>query len=157
MRKALTIVALAVSLAAACGGRTPGQEFTRADTDVVRKTASDLAAAYAAKDVEAAVALYSPDAVFMPPNVPALRGKDAIRAYFAKRFADGVSLRLEPQDVGGHGPIAFQSGTYTITFDRPGADPRRDRGKYLFVSKLLNGKWLFEQAIWSSDLPPAAQ
>ena len=155
MHKAFVTAALALSVVAvACGGR-PQQEFTRADTDTVRKTAADLSAAFNAKDVEGAVALYSPDAVFMPPNVPLLRGKDAIRTYFTKRFADGATgLRLEPQDVGGSGPIAFQSGTYSLVVERAGSAPTRDRGKYLFVSKLLNGKWLFEQAIWSSDLPP---
>jgi uncharacterized protein (TIGR02246 family) len=151
------MAALAVSVAlAACGGGPKEQAFTRADTDTIRKTAADLAAAYAAKNVEAAVDLFSPDAVFMPPNAPTLRGKDAIRTFFTKRFAENVQLRLEPQDVGGHGPIAFQSGTYSLTIERPGAAPVRDRGKYLFVSKLLNGKWLFEQTMWSSDLPPAA-
>jgi uncharacterized protein (TIGR02246 family) len=153
MRGTVSIVVLALVVsAAACGGKAePG--FTRADGDIVRKTAADLSAAYAAKDVEAAIALFSPDAVFMPPNAPTLRGKDAIRAFFTKRFAENVTLRLEPQDVGGSGPIAFQSGTYTLTIERD-KGPVRDRGKYLFVSKLLNGKWLFEQTIWSSDLPP---
>lgn len=156
MQKALMTAALALSLAGvACGGGPKSPEFTRADGETIRKTASDLSAAFTAKDVEAAVALFSPDAVFMPPNVPLLRGKDAIRTYFTKRFANGATnLRLEPQDVGGSGPIAFQSGTYSLTIERAGGAPARDRGKYLFVSKLLNGKWLFEQTIWSSDLPP---
>ena len=153
MRKNISIAVLALGVAAAaCGGkRDPG--FTRADGDVVRKTAADLSAAYGAKDVDAAIALFSPDAVFMPPNAPTLRGKDAIRTFFAKRFAEKVTLQLEPQDVGGSGPIAFQSGTYVLTIERS-SGPVRDRGKYLFVLKLLNGKWLFEQTMWSSDLPP---
>ena len=153
MRGTISVVVLALVVsAAACGGKAqPG--FTRADGETVRKTAADLSASYAAKDVEAAVALFSPDAVFMPPNAPSLRGKDAIRAFFTKRFAENVTLRLEPQNVGGGGPIAFQSGTYTLTIERE-KGPVRDRGKYLFVSKLLNGKWLFEQTMWSSDLPP---
>lgn len=155
MRKAFFIAALAIGVAAsACGGQK-ATGFTLADADLIRKTAADLSAAYRAKDVEAAVALYSPDTVFMPPNVPLVRGKDAIRSYFTKRFAQGtIDLRLEPQDVGGSGPIAFQSGTYSLSIEREGTPPVRDRGKYLFVSKLINGKWLFEQAIWSSDLPP---
>ena len=154
MVKVVSIAAVLLTLAA-CGGK-PEPGFTRADGDVIRKTAADLSAAYAAKDVEAATALFSLDAVFMPPNAPSLRGKDAIRTFFTKRFAANVALRLEPQDVGGSGPIAFQSGTYTLTIERD-KEPVRDRGKYLFVSRLVNGKWLFEQAMWSSDLPPQNQ
>ncbi len=156
MRRAAITAALALTVAvSACGGAQQEPGFTRADVDVIKKTAADLAAAYGAKNVDAAIDLYSPEAVFMPPNAPLLRGKDAIRTYFTKRFAQGVTLRFEPQDVRGHGPMAYQSGTYILTIERSGAAPVRDRGKYLFVSRLLNGKWLFEHAIWSSDLPAA--
>lgn len=155
MRRTTTIAALAITMAvSACGGAKQEPGFTRADADTIRKTASDLSAAYSAKNVDAAVELFSPEAVFMPPNAPLLRGRDAIRTYFTKRFAEGVVLRLEPQDVGGDGQLAFQSGTYTVTIEKPGAAPIRDRGKYLFLSRLTTGKWMFHQSIWSSDLPP---
>jgi hypothetical protein len=35
-------------------------------------------------------------------------------------------------------------------------DGNRDRGKYLRVVRLMNGAWLTEKSIWSSDLPPKA-
>lgn len=153
MRTAATMLALALA-ASACGGQKQEQEFTRADVDVIKKTAADLSAAFGSKNVDAAVELFSPDAVFKPLNAPALRGKDAIRLYFTKRFSEGVSLRLEPEDVGGHGPIAYQTGSYSLSIERAGEAPVRDRGKYVFISRMLNNKWLFERAIWSSDLPP---
>ncbi len=55
---------------------------------------------------------------------------------------------MEPEDVAGHGPLAYQSGTYTLT----GA-AARDRGKYLIVMRNMAGNWRMEYTAWSSDLP----
>jgi ketosteroid isomerase-like protein len=156
MSKAFVIAALAVSVAvSACGGGTRGPEFGRAEADAVRKTAADLAAAFNAKDVDAIMALFGPDAVFMPPNAPLVRGKDAIRNYFKDILAKGATgLRLDVADAGGGGVIGFQSGAYALTYETPGQPPFRDRGKYLFVLRNLNAKWVLDQTIWSSDLPP---
>jgi hypothetical protein len=56
---------------------------------------------------------------------------------------------MEAEEVQGHGPLAYVSGTYSISYEG-GA---RDRGKYLRVLRLMNGTWRLEKTIWSSDLP----
>jgi ketosteroid isomerase-like protein len=144
----MTALAALVLGTAGCGG-PKGEEFTTTDTAAIRKVDADFAAAFNAKDMDKLLALYAENSVFMPPNKPLLRGREPLKGFFADMFAQGATdLKMEPVDIGGHGPIAFQSGTFTLT-----TGPTYDRGKYLFVMRRTGDKWLFQHTIWSSDLP----
>ena len=154
MRHAVTIAALVLTVAvSACATGAKEQGFTREDQDIIRKNAVDLAAAFNAKEVDKVIGFYADNSVFMPPNAPLLRGRDPLKSFYADLIAKGATdLRLEPEEVSGSGPIAYASGTYSVTF-ADGAS--RDRGKYLLVLRNLAGTWRTEKTIWSSDLPPA--
>ncbi|HEY0876698.1 MAG TPA: DUF4440 domain-containing protein [Vicinamibacterales bacterium] len=153
MRHAVTIAALALTVAvSACstGATEPG--FGRQDQDEIRKNAVDLAAAFNAREVEKVLAFYAESSVFMPPNAPLLRGREPLKEFYSDLIEKGATdLRLEPDEVSGHGPIAYESGTYSLTYAN-GAN--RDRGKYLLVLRNMGGTWRTEKTIWSSDLPP---
>lgn len=153
MRHAVTIAALALAVAAsACATGANEQGFTRADQDIIRKNAVDLAAAFNAKQVDKVLQFYADNSVFMPPNAPLLRGRDPLKSFYSGMIEQGATdLRLEPDEVSGHGPIAYESGTYSVSY---GAS--HDRGKYLLVLRNMAGTWRTEKTIWSSDLPPAA-
>ena len=132
----------------ACGAPA-GDEFTTADTAALRQLDAEFVAAYNAKDADKLVTLYAENSVFMPPNKPLLRGKDMLKSFYADMFAQGLTdLKMEPVDVAGHGPIAYQSGTYTLS-----SGATYDRGKFLFVMRKAGGKWLYQHTMWSSDLP----
>jgi ketosteroid isomerase-like protein len=154
MRHAVTIAALVLTVAvSACatGAKEPG--FTREDQDAIRKNAVDLAAAFNAKEVDKVIGFYADNSIFMPPNAPLLRGRDPLKSFYSDLIAKGATdLRLEPEEVSGYGPIAYESGTYSVTFAN-GAS--RDRGKYLLVLRNMGGTWRTEKTIWSSDLPPS--
>jgi ketosteroid isomerase-like protein len=154
MRHAVTIAALVLTVAvSACstGANEPG--FTREDQDAIRKNAVDLAAAFNAKEVEKVLGFYAENSIFMPPNAPLLRGRDPLKSFYSDLIEKGATdLRLEPDEVSGHGPIAYESGTYSVTYAN---GTSRDRGKYLLVLRNMAGTWRTEKTIWSSDLPPA--
>ena len=96
--------------------------------------------------------LYADNSVFMPPNEPLLRGRDPLKSFYTDLVSKVSDIRLEPADVAGHGPIAYESGTYSMN-----TGATRDRGKFLFVLRNMGGNWRFEYTSWSSDLPrPAA-
>jgi len=81
-----------------------------------------------------------------------LRGREPLKPFFSNMSEQGATaLTMESEEVSGHGPIAYESGTYTVTY-RDGA---RDRGKYLRVLRNMAGTWRAEKTKWSSDLPPA--
>jgi uncharacterized protein (TIGR02246 family) len=152
MRTAVTLAVLALTLgASACGGPQEDQ-FTRADGEAIRKLDTEYVAAFNAKDLDKMATMYSDNSVFMPPNAPTLRGKEPLREFYKEMFSKGTAdLKMEPIDVAGHGPIAYQSGTYTRSTGN-----QRDRGKFLFVMRKIVTNWRYEYTMWSSDLPPVA-
>ena len=91
----------------------------------------------------------------LPPNASTLRGTENVREYYVRRFARGASdLKLEPRDVAGSGSLAFANGDYSLNMAPPDGAVRRDRGKFLFVLRNFNGRWLMDQLMFSSDFAP---
>lgn len=151
MRKAVTIAALALTVGlSACTTGAQEEGFTRADQDTIRQKAADLEAAFNAKEIDKVVAHYADNSVFMPPNVPRIRGQEPLRDFYNDLVGKGASLDLEPEEISGHGPLAFETGSYSINYND---GVSRDRGKYLRVLRNTAGNWRVEKTIWSSDLP----
>lgn len=152
MRHAVKIAALVLTVAvSACAAGAKEEGFTRADQDAIRQKTADMAAAFNAKDVDKVVQHYADNSIFMPPNVPLLRGQEPLREFYRDLIEKGASdLALETTEISGHGPIAYESGSYSLSFKDGAA---RDRGKYLLVLRNSAGAWRVEKTIWSSDLP----
>ncbi len=140
------LLAFTLSLAACSGPRE--QEFTRNDAEAIRKATSDLTTAFNAHQVDKVLDLYADNSVFMPPNAPLLRGREPLKSFYDDLSGKWTELKMEPEDVAGHGPLAYQSGSYTLT-----GTAARDRGKYLIVMRNMAGNWRMEYTAWSSDLP----
>ena len=153
MRHVVTIAALTLTLAvSACATGAKQQEFSRTDIDAIRQQAATLSTAFNEKKLDELVALYADNSVFMPPNAPLLRGREPLKSFYSEMIGKGATeLKLEPDEVAGHGPIAYEWGTYSLSF----TNGRRDRGKYLLVLRNMAGTWRTEKTMWSSDLPPA--
>lgn len=113
--------------------------------------------AYNSGDVGTIASLYDEHAVLLPPGAPGVKGRAAIRDFFAKDTAEsakaGVVFSLGPNPTGGvSGDMGWQSGTYEIK-DKSGTVV--DTGKYLSVSVKNGDKWLYVRDTWNSDGPPA--
>lgn len=153
MRYAVCCALLAVTVGiSGCGSGERTDEFRAADTDAIRQRSQQLPAAYNAKQIDAIVELYAENSVFMPPNAPLLRGREPLREFYKDLIARTTNLRLETDDVAGHGPLAYETGTYWLGYQDGGV---RDRGKYVFIWRKMADTWRTEKTIWSSDLPPA--
>ena len=153
MKRVLTATLVAVSVcmsASACGGKTE-PEFGIPDQQAIRAATSTLETSFNAKDIDKILTLYTENSVFMPPNKPLLRGRDSLKQFYDGLLKAGSKdLKMTPGDVAGHGPLAYESGSYSMmNGDVP------DRGKYLFILRNLNGTWRIEYTSWSSDLPPS--
>ena len=143
------------ALAAACSGPAP-VEFTTKDAGEIRQQHDAFLTAFNARDVAKILDMYAENSVFMPPNEPIIRGRDALTHFYEGLFARGATnLKMDITEVAGHGPIAYQSGTYEMELKPATGAPTRDRGKYLFVLRKLQIGWKFEYTMWNSDLPPA--
>ncbi|MBW4093598.1 MAG: SgcJ/EcaC family oxidoreductase [Proteobacteria bacterium] len=107
------------------------------------------------KDSAAIAEFYTPDGRFMVPNAPIAEGHAAVAALWDHLLAlPNAALRFGPTHIEADGDLAFEIGTYTLGFDRPGAARVEDRGKYVVVWKRRDGTWKAAADILNSDLPP---
>ena len=97
---------------------------------------------------------YAENAVMMPPNMPATRGKAAIRAFFATLNAVKPTLSLRADSVWANGSAAVEQGRWWWKWAGapPPGMPAADSGKYLVRWVNENGRWLLAQDIWNSDV-----
>jgi ketosteroid isomerase-like protein len=150
MTRSLAGMLFIAALSAACSGPAP-VEFTVKDAGEIRQQHDAFVAAFNGKDIAKILDMYAENSVFMPPNEPIIRGKDALRHFYENLVTrQGASdLKMDISEVAGHGTLAYQSGTYEMK-----RGPGRDRGKYLFVIRKMANGWKFHYTMWNSDLAP---
>ena len=130
------------------------------DADKASVRAVDEAWARAAKagDGQAIAALYTTDAVLLPPGEPIVKGEAAKKYWvdFGNEYAGPTELNT--MTVEGGGDVATAIGTYkmALTPKKAGAKPLPiDEGKYIEVLKRQDdGSWKIAYDIWNQD-PPA--
>jgi len=102
-------------------------------------------------DSEAMSMLYTSDAKLLPANSTPIDGREAIKEYWSKSMAQGVSSELVLKTVSaeGYGEMAIEEGRYVVNV----GDQEVDKGKYIVTWKKEDGQWKLHQDIWNSDLP----
>jgi uncharacterized protein (TIGR02246 family) len=94
-------------------------------------------AAFNSKDATKVAALYATDAVLIVPD-GVVRGRDAIREYVQKGFAQGVTnLQVNSSASGGDADMQWESGD--VTEKMGGQDVK---GHYLVTLKMSGGQWM---------------
>ncbi len=153
MKRSKTLAVLAVlsiSLAACAGGAA---SLSDADIAAIEEVSASFAAAANANDWGGVAALYTEDAVLMPPNGPAVEGQAAIEAFFAA-YPPFSGFTLNPVEIDGRGDLAFVRGTYSLTLEIEGMEPTPDTGKYIEIRRRQpDGSWLLAADIFNSDVP----
>jgi uncharacterized protein (TIGR02246 family) len=127
------------------------------DQTAIETTRQEFLKAYQTGDAAGLSACCSDDVVQLPPNEPAVRGKEAVRARYQAqfdRFACELSVTTEELDIAGS--WAFAWGAYNIALTpKDGAPAVRDHGKYLAIfRRQLDGSWKFARDTFNSDNPP---
>lgn len=108
-----------------------------------------------AKKIDAALALYSPDATFINPDGSRAHGSDPIRKLFqwAAQTYDS-DLSFHPDRVEQSGMLAVDSGTYTETLVlRATGKQQVMSGSYLMVYRREAGTWKILEQEWTSKAP----
>jgi ketosteroid isomerase-like protein len=118
---------------------------------------SDLAARaatwekeYNAGNLAAVQALYASDGCRMPPNQTTAQGSEAILAQLkAGKDMGAAKIKIGVTAAESSGDLGYGTGTYVVT----GADgSHMDHGKWMNVSKKVNGAWKVQCDIWNSDM-----
>jgi len=105
-------------------------------------------------DAEGLAALYTQDAVLLPPNEPAVFGRDAIRATHQELFATGdFKIDIEALETVIDGQLAYVAGRYRMWTDD---GDLVDRGKYIEIWRAVNGEWLIHRDMYNSSIELAA-
>ena len=135
-----------------------------ADTSASAKTAIDAVNAQwprltSTGHADSIAEFYAADAVIMPPNMGTMKGKEAIRTFFAtlNTMDPKPTLTLRADAVHGAGGMAMERGRWTWTFPAGAKLPPGmgvDSGKYIVHWMQQNGKWVIVDDIWNSDTPP---
>lgn len=148
-----TIAALVTAfLTSACAQAGPA-ELSEADAEAVREASRQYT--QLARDTAWARwgTMFTDDAVFLPPNSPAVEGAAAIEAW-GRTFPPIKDLRIEPTEVVGRGDLAFARGRYSMVIMVPNQPEQPDSGKYIEIwRRQSDGSWKLFRDIFNSDVP----
>ncbi len=128
--------------------------------DALRAADAAWLKAYAAKDLDRAVARCDERGSMLMPNAPVATGKKEITRMIAGHFAMAdteVAWRPDKAGVARSGDLGYTSGTYRLSFKDASGKSVSDKGKYLIIwKKQTDGAWKVLFDISNSDLPQLA-
>lgn len=153
--KMLTL-ALTLSSVPLLAMQTGSQPASTASDKAIVAVADQYVKATLAGDAKAIAALYTEDAVEMPPNAPSVKGRAAIQQMYEKNFKEAKTgnFAVTHVDSRSSGDVGYDVGTYRQTITPTGGTEMKDTGKYIVVLKRVGGSWKVAHAIYNSDLPP---
>jgi len=114
----------------------------------------DFAAALNAKDAKAAAALYTEDAVLIPPGEALVRGREAIEEYWRGAIELGGvrDVSVETMDALSSGSLGYESGSFVLTVNGPDGEAIIDRGRYIeLLRREPDGRWISTHGIWNAS------
>jgi len=130
----------------------------QSDERAIRALSEQWQRDIAAKNVDAIVALHTPDAIVMMSHAPVANGSAAIRTMWGEGVkTPGLALSWTPSKIEVVSPTrAIEYGTYTESFDTP-QGKGNDAGSYVTVWHKINGKWrvALDAPVTSVPLPAA--
>jgi len=151
-KRLIVTIGLAICLGFSVGCQRP-TGLSEADRTAIRKADETDMMMMIAKDWKGDLALYTEDAIQLPPNQAALQGKAAIQAWY-EAFPPFSNFQEQSLEIEGQADLAYNRGTYSMTVTPPGAAPIEDRGKYLTIyRKQADGSWKIARVMFNSDLP----
>jgi ketosteroid isomerase-like protein len=112
--------------------------------------------AYNAGEPDRIIALYSEDAIVMPPDAPSVTGDAALRSFLADEMAEakkgGITIVLTGDDEADtSGDLGWHRGTFKVVGE---GGASLGTGKYLEIWERQQGKWRITRDIWNNDAAP---
>ena len=110
------------------------------------------------RDVPAAAALFTEDAVVLFPRTPDVRGRDSIAALMRRSWPviNPTSVRYATDEAHVRGDLAVTIARYWVTVEPFGQPATQDSGRYMLLWRLDDdGTWRVLRAIPNSTVPAA--
>ena len=109
-----------------------------------------------ANNIEAILDLYGSEPVFMPQRVPALMGREAVRAGYAHVFSTiKLAIAFDIHEVEELGDLAWartsSAGTQTLLAT---GESRQEGNNELFILRKEGGSWKIHRYLFATNQPP---
>ncbi len=100
-------------------------------------------------------ALYTEDALLMPPNMETVRGREGTTKFWDGAMKMGVrDAILSTVELHKKGDTVEEIGNYTLKIHPQGQTPFEDKGKYMVLWRQdAEGSWHLHRDIWNSNMP----
>jgi ketosteroid isomerase-like protein/quercetin dioxygenase-like cupin family protein len=152
MTTGLGMMVLAIAVAA------PTASAQQGDAAAIRLLSVKWQQDIAKQDIDAIVALHTPDALVLMSHEPVAKGSAMIRERWKEGAATpGLVLHWTPVKIDVVSPtVATEYGTYTESYDTP-QGKGSDEGSYVTIWNKINGKWkvALDAPVTSAPMPTA--
>jgi uncharacterized protein (TIGR02246 family) len=166
MKKLFTVLPL-VFLLCFTFGCQKGEEVAEepvvdveADIASINEIWNQYALAIKTDDFDLWISLWEDDGIQMPPDAPAVFGKEQIRVVNERKFEPfEVNMTINNDEVHIDGDLAFSRGAYTASLTpKTGGETINLIGKYLTIlKKQTDGSWKIYCDCFNSDVPPTSE
>ena len=141
----------AVGMLVMCGLALVAGSAIAEDASNMIATSNAWETEYNNNNLAGVAAMYAEDGCRMPPNAETAQGTEAILAVLEEGRAQGmVKVAVAVTKSEASGDLAHAIGTYS-GFSADGG--QIDQGKWMNVSKMVDGEWKISCDIWNSNLP----
>lgn len=140
-RISISFLCAACLLAAGAAGAEPVREAVEAGNRA-------FAAAFGTGDAAAVAALYTEEAVLVPPGAPLVTGRPAIAAFWQGAMDAGTkAVALTTAEVESAGDLAYELGTAKLS----AGDGSVSEARYIVVWKRVAGRWYLHRDVWNAE------
>jgi uncharacterized protein (TIGR02246 family) len=133
-------------------------DLTAERTWLLQRDAAWAAAASEGRDIERILSFWTDDAVVLPPGLPAIIGKAALRQYVQSTMQiPGFRITWTSTDVAfsPDGQLAYMFSRNTVTVNAPNGTPMMTEGRAVTIwRREPDGEWRCSVDIWNAE--PAA-
>ena len=147
---ALAILAVVLAPATAAAAAADATAEARS---AIEQANARFVKAFEQRDTAAISAMYTEDAILLPPGQEMVKGRAAIEQFWKSTMNSGVkSAVLTTLDVTASGDLATDVGTVEMTIAAEGKPTTKAFAKYVAVWKREGGSWKLHRDMWN-DLP----
>jgi ketosteroid isomerase-like protein len=150
--------ALFVPMAVLLFACAPPQEDVASVRKIIEEMGKKSAQELVSGVYDTTLAQYAEDVVSMPNNEPMLKGKGAVREHMRQLMGMGMKfskVSFTTMDVKVSGSLAYEIGTYAMTFTMPPLGEISDEGKYLTIyERAADGSWKVKVETWNTNRQP---
>ncbi len=152
----VAVLAVTAGAFAGCAGTPRGSASAELMETQIRQADLALLRAEEQRDLDGAMDLIAPDAVFHPPGYPPIVGHEAIRRFYDTQWFKLPFIELSGTPdaivVGASGDLAYFDGRSRMVIEASG-ERTVVAGKYLGVWRKISGRWKLAAISWSGNEP----